>query len=66
MSKSPKQLPILTKKSRNGRRSNHFQWCPLSRLHLYCYRFLLFIQLGTTKALLFNSFINTQNHTIAE
>ena len=37
MSKSLKCLP---EKSRNKRRSNRFQWCPLSHPHLYCYRFL--------------------------
>ena len=30
----------LSEKSRNKRHSDWFKWCPLSHLHLYCYRFL--------------------------
>ena len=52
MSKSPKQLLFLNK-AENYHGSNHFQWCPLTCLHLYCYRFLLFAlhESGTRKAL---------------
>jgi len=38
--KSPKQLPKLSKKSRNKSYFNRFWWCPLWNPCLYCYRFL--------------------------
>jgi len=39
--KAPKQLPKLSKKSRNKSYFNRFWWCPLWSLCLYCYCFLL-------------------------
>ena len=38
--KMSKTTAKLSEKSRNKRRSDRFQWCPLSHLHLHCYRFL--------------------------
>lgn len=36
------ELLSNAKNSRNMLHSNRFQWCALSRLLLYCYRYLLF------------------------
>jgi len=41
----------VSEKSRNKRHSHHFQWCPLSCLCLYCYRFNLYKNRGSRKGL---------------
>ena len=49
ISKSPMQMSILSKNSRNKHDSNHYYWCPVS--HLFPFLTVALHESGTRKAI---------------